>query len=154
MEVVDDAGAEGAGGGGDDPVAGFGCEEEERGILAGVADGVCERFFAEAGGEAHAGGDGGDEIEWVAGAGGVGCGGGGWGWRDAGAFETGGNEGDGLFGGVRGGLGGGFGCGHRVIDVGRWISTRFKMSNFGSDFFAQPLRHELTRLKWSTNLNP
>jgi hypothetical protein len=54
---------------------------------------------------------------------------------------------------VRGGLGGGFGCGHRVIDVGRWISTRFKMSNFGSDFFAQPLRHELTRLKWSTNLN-
>lgn len=72
MKVVDDAGAEGAGGGGDDPVTGFGCEEEERGTFAGVADGVRKGFFAEVGGEAHAGGDGGDEIERVAGAGCVG----------------------------------------------------------------------------------
>jgi hypothetical protein len=72
VEVLDDAGAEGAGGGGDDPVAGFGCEEEERGIFASVADGVREGFLAEARGEAHAGGDGGHGIEWVVGAGGVG----------------------------------------------------------------------------------
>ena len=132
-KVLDDAGAEGAGGRSDDPLTGCWREEQDRSGLTHVTDGDGEGCVTKACGQPDATGDGGHVVERISVRGGFSSGGSGEGNRRR--FEAASDERNGLVEGLRGGLGSCFGCGHGGLKMWRGCLARgTKCPTFGAIF--------------------